>query len=171
VLSFLALRLAAAAFTVLAISVVCFAVIQLPWRVHEGFDATFVTQYLAWAGGALQGNFGWSREYRRPVTEVIGDRLALTAVVAACALALSWGIALPAGVFAAARQHSPLAHMVTLIGVLGLAVPHLLLALVVLWVGWAYFDADLGGLFSPALLAARWGWAMFGDLACLTRLP
>jgi peptide/nickel transport system permease protein len=164
-LRFIAIRLVLAAFTVVAISIICFAVIQLPWRVHQGFDATFVTQYLVWAGGAVQGNFGWSREYRRPVTEVIGDRLALTAVVAACALALSWGIALPAGVYAAARQRSAIAHAVTLLGVLGLAVPHVLLALVVLYVGFAYLDTDFSGLFSPELYAAPWSWQKVGDLA------
>jgi peptide/nickel transport system permease protein len=74
-------------------------------------------------------------------------------------------------VYAAARQHSPLAHLVTLVAVLGLAVPHVLLALVVLYVGFMYFDTDLGGLFSPEMAAAPWDWQKVGDLAKHLPLP
>jgi peptide/nickel transport system permease protein len=169
VLTYLVGRLVLAAFTALAISVVSFAIIQLPWRVHYGFDRSFVTQYLTWAGLALQGNFGWSREYGRPVTEVIGDRFGLTVLVAVCALLLSWAIALPVGVYAAARQHTPLAHLLTFLGVLGLAVPNLLLALVVLYLGFAYLGTDLGGLFSSEFRDAPWSWARARDL--LRHLP
>ena len=168
---YLVARIALAAFTVVAISVVSFAIIQLPWRVHDGYDRSFVTGYLTWAGGMLQGNFGWSREYRKPVTEVIGDRFALTVVVAVCALALSWAVAFPVGVYAAARRHSPLAQVLSFLGALGMAVPHLLLSLVVLYMGFAYFDTDLGGLFSREMQEAPWGWEKAADLAWHLPLP
>jgi peptide/nickel transport system permease protein len=72
-------------------------------------------------------------------------------------------------VYAAVRQHSPLAQLLTFLGVLGLAVPNLLLALVVLYLGFAYLDTDLGGLFSPELRDAPWSAARAVDL--LRHLP
>jgi peptide/nickel transport system permease protein len=170
-LRYLVARVLLAGLTVVAISAICFAIIQLPWRVHEGFDHTFVSQYVAWARGALQGNFGWSREYRRPVLEVIGDRFALTMLLAGCALALSWAIALPLGVYAGARQHAPLAHALTFLAALGLAVPHLLLALAALYAGFFYLNTDLGGLFTPELAATAWSWEKVGDLMKHLPLP
>jgi peptide/nickel transport system permease protein len=52
----------------------------------------------------VHGNFGMSMEWRRPVTEVIGERLWLTVVVSIAALMLTWALALPIGIYSAVRQ-------------------------------------------------------------------
>src|SRR5581483_11246651 len=101
-LGYLARRLILAAFTVWAISILSFAIIQLPpgdyvdayiaqmaatgsavsqqeaenLRIQYGLDQPIYVQYAKWIGLVLQGNFGMSMEWQRPVTEVIGDRLA-----------------------------------------------------------------------------------------------
>ena len=76
-----------------------------------------------------------SMEWRRPVTEVIGERLWLTVVVSVAALILTWVLALPIGIYSAVRQYSIGDYVATFIGFIGLAVPNFLLALVLLYFG------------------------------------
>jgi len=111
------------------------------------------------------GNFGMSMEWRRPVTEVIGDRLWLTVAVSVAALILTWVLALPIGIYSAVRQYSPGDYAATFIGFIGLAVPNFLLALVILYLGFTLFNANVGGLFSSEFQDAPWSVAKMWDLA------
>jgi peptide/nickel transport system permease protein len=116
-----------------------------------------------------EGNFGMSMEWRRPVTEVIGERLWLTVVVAVSALLLTWALALPIGIYSAVRQYSIGDYVATFVGFIGLAVPNFLLALVLLYLGFTLFNAHIGGLFSPELQDAPWSLERVWDL--LKHLP
>jgi peptide/nickel transport system permease protein len=71
-------------------------------RIH-GLDRPIVERYLAWAGDALSGDLGYSRAYARPVTDVLGLRLANTAALMIGAFILALAVGLPAGIYAAAR--------------------------------------------------------------------
>ena len=126
-------------------------------------------QYLKWMKLIAQGNFGMSMEWRRPVTEVIGERLWLTVVVSVAALILTWVLALPIGIYSAVRQYSVGDYVATFVGFIGLAVPNFLLALVLLYLGFTLFNAHIGGLFSPEFQDAPWSWARVWDL--LKHLP
>ena len=75
----------------------------------------------------VQGRFGMALEWRRPVSEVIGDRLWLTMVVSVAAILLTWLLALPIGIYSAVRQYSPGDYLATFIGFIGLAVPSFML--------------------------------------------
>ena len=105
-LSFLSRRLVLALITTWAISVIAFAIIQLPpgdyvtayiaqleaqgdfvsedeavnLRAEYGLDQPFPVQYYKWMRQAVKGNFGVAMEYRRPVSDVIGDRLVLSLI-------------------------------------------------------------------------------------------
>ncbi len=184
-------RLLLALFTTLAISIISFAIIQLPpgdyvdayvaqmaasgslvsqqeaqnLRIQYGLDQPVWVQYWKWANLAIRGNFGMAMEYGRPVTEVIGDRLTLTMVVSIFALILTWGIALPIGIYSAVRQYSLPDYVFTFLGFIGVAIPNFLLALVILYIGFAYFDMNVGGLFSPEYADAPWSLAKVQNLA------
>src|SRR5262249_21952061 len=110
-----------------------------------------------------------SMEWRRPVTEVIGERLWLTVVVAVSALLLTWGLALPIGIYSAVRQYSLGGYAATFIGFIGLARSHFFLALVVLYFRVPLFKPNIGGLSSPELQDAPWSSARVWDL--LKHLP
>jgi peptide/nickel transport system permease protein len=138
-------------------------------RAQYGLDQPMYIQYLRWIGLILHGNFGMAMEYNRPVMEVIGDRLPLTLAVSFAALIFTWLLALPIGIYSAIRQYSVFDYIFTFFGFIGLAVPNFLLALTVLYIGFKYFDANVGGLFSPAYLDAPWSWAKVQDL--LGHLP
>ena len=194
-LTYIARRIVLAIFTVWAVSVLAFVIIQLPpgdyitsyiaqmaatgsivseqeaenLRIQYGLDQPTYVQYYKWMVMITQGNFGMSMEWRRPVSEVIGDRLALTMVVSFAALLLTWTLALPIGIYSAVRQYSVGDYLFTFIGFIGLAVPNFLLALVILYLGFVFFDANIGGLFSVELQDAPWSWAKVWDL--LKHLP
>ena len=89
-----------------------------------------------------------SMEWGRPVTEVIGDRLWLTIVISVAALILTWGMALPIGIYSAVRQYSFGDYFFTFVGFIGLAVPNFLLALIIMYFGFTLFGINVGGLFS-----------------------
>jgi len=194
-LAYIGRRALLAVFTVWAISMLAFAIIQLPpgdyvtsyiaqmaamgsvvsdeeaqnLRIQYGLGQPIYVQYLKWMKLVVQGNFGMSMEWRRPVTEVIGDRLWLTVVVSVAALLLTWVLALPIGIYSAVRQYSVGDYAATFIGFIGLAVPNFLLALVILYFGFILFNANVGGLFTPELQDAPWSQAKVWDL--LKHLP
>jgi peptide/nickel transport system permease protein len=194
-LAYIGRRAILAIFTVWAISVLSFAIIQLPpgdyvtsyiaqmasmgsvvsdeeaqnLRIQYGLGQPMYVQYFKWMKLVVQGNFGMSMEWRRPVIEVIGDRLWLTVVVSVAALLLTWVLALPIGIYSAVRQYSVGDYVATFIGFIGLAVPNFLLALVILYFGFILFNANIGGLFSPELQDTPWSMAKVWDL--LKHLP
>jgi peptide/nickel transport system permease protein len=67
------------------------------------------------------------------VTEVIGDRLRLTMAMSFAALLLTWVIALPIGIYSAARQYSVGDYIATTLGFIGLPIPNFLLALILVY--------------------------------------
>ncbi len=194
-LTYIGRRIVLAIFTVWAVSVLAFAIIQLPpgdyitsyiaqmavtgsivseqeaenLRIQYGLDQPVYVQYLKWMAMISRGDFGMSMEWRRPVTEVIGDRLLLTVVVSFAALLLTWILALPIGIYSAVRQYSFGDYVFTFVGFIGLAVPNFLLALVILYLGFVLFGANIGGLFSPEYQEAPWSLAKGWDL--LKHLP
>src|SRR3979409_2288520 len=122
-------------------------------------------------GLILQGNFGMAMEWGRPVSCVISHRLPLTMVISVAAIIFSWGIALPIDIYSAVYPYSFLDYAFTLIGFIGLAIPGFLLALVVMYVGFRYFGANVGGLFSPDLVEAPWSMEKVWDLTKHLPIP
>ena len=138
-------------------------------RIQYGLGQPMYVQYLKWMRLIAQGNFGMSMEWRRPVTEVIGERLWLTVVVSVAALFLTWVLALPIGIYSAVRQYSLGDYAATFVGFIGLAVPNFLLALVLLYLGFVLFNAHIGGLFSPEYQDAPWSPAGLGPAQASAR--
>jgi peptide/nickel transport system permease protein len=110
-------------------------------------------------------------EWGRPVADVIGDRLSLTVVISVAAIIFTWAVALPIGIYSAVYRYSFLDYAFTFIGFIGLAIPGFMLALIVMYVGFAYFGANVGGLFSPEFGEAEWSWAKAWDLVKHLPIP
>jgi peptide/nickel transport system permease protein len=173
--------------TLLAISVITFTIIQLPpgdylttyvaelqaqgeavdpkkiefLREQYGLDRPMHEQYLLWVGGILQGDFGYSFEHSLPVTEIIGDRIWLTVLVSFCTIVFTWIVAFPIGIYSATHQYSWADYSLTLVGFLGLATPHFLLALVMLYFANVTFGTSIGGLMDEQFIGQPWSWAKF----------
>lgn len=136
-----------------------------------------VLQYLRWVGvywffsfesedrGLLQGYLGRSMETRRPVDELVGDRLALTIAVSLGTIIFTWSLAMPIGIYSAVRQYSPGDYVATLLGFLGMSIPNFLLAILLMYFSLEVFGYNVSGLFSPEFAAQPdWTWAKFVDL-------
>src|SRR4029078_12854040 len=91
--------------------------------------------------------------------------------VSFAALSLTCMIALPIGIYSAARQYSIGDYIATTLGFIGLAVPNFLLALILMYLGFRYLGLSVGGLFSPELAQAPWSWAKLWDLMRHLPLP
>ena len=133
-------------------------------RLAYGLNQPLWVQYWKWLAMVGTGDFGRSFEYGRPVTEVIGDRLWLTVLLSLGAIVVTWGLALPIGIYSAVRQYSVGDYVFTLLGFIGLAIPNFLLALIVMYFGQRWFGTSVGGLFSADQQLAPWSWAKVVDL-------
>ncbi len=172
--------------TLVAISVITFVIIQLPpgdfltthvaelrmsgesvdqaeleaLRNRFGLDDPLYMQYFLWAWNCLHGDFGYSFEWKRPVSDLIGERISLTILISVSTLLFTWAVAVPIGIYSAVRQYSWADHFLTFIGFMGLATPNFLLALILLWFSFAYLGMSVGGLFSPEFAAADVPWTL-----------
>ena len=132
---------------------------------HEyGLDQPFIVQYLYWLRELLHGNFGLSLEYQRPNADLIREQLGLTVALALMSFVLTWLIAVPAGIYSATHRHTVLDHVLTVINYVGIATPNFMLALILMWLAFAYFGISVTGLFSPDVADAPWSVARFVDL-------
>ncbi|MBM3534940.1 MAG: ABC transporter permease [Alphaproteobacteria bacterium] len=140
-------------------------------RRQYGLDQPIWVQYLKWMGNLLQGDLGLSLEYQRPNAELIGEQLFLTVVLALFSFVLTWIIAVPAGIYSAIRQRSVIDYILTVVNYIGVATPNFMLALVLMWVAFAYFGISVTGLFSPEYQGAEWSLAKLLDLLAHAWLP
>ena len=130
-----------------------------------GLDQPFYVQYWKWISGILfRGDFGWSFDWGQPVSRLIWDRMGITLLVSVLSLMLIWAIALPIGIFSAVKRYSIGDHLFTLLGFIGLAIPTFIMALVLMYVSYAFLGQNVGGLFSPEYQDAPWSWGKLWDL-------
>jgi peptide/nickel transport system permease protein len=130
-------------------------------RKEYGLDKPPVEQYFRWITGFFRGDFGYSFEYDLPVRDIVGERLGLTILVSFCTILMTWAIAFPIGIYSATHQYSWGDYGLTFIGMLGIAVPHFLLALVMLYFANVWFGISIGGLMDPAFFGQPMSWAKF----------
>lgn len=183
--------------TLAVISIIVFVVIQLPpgdivtatieqltasgvdmsderiqnMRSQYNLDQPLPLQYLYWVGNFVTGDMGFSYLYARPVNELVWERLGYTLLISVGALIFTWVLALPIGIYSAVRQYSVADYTFTTIGLLGLATPNFLIALVLMYLGYTWFGVSIGGLFSPEYQNAPWTLAKFGDLLAHLWIP
>ncbi len=181
-LRFVARRLAIGLVTLWIISVISFAIIQLPpgdfvssyiaqlsqtgaigsvedaarLRADYGLDQPIYVRYFSWLWNVLHGDLGRSLDWGRPVWDLIAERLNLTLLLSLGALMFSWMIALPIGIYSAVRRGSTGDYLASTFGLLGVSIPNFLLALLALYLAFKYFNVDLGEVQSREYAGAPW---------------
>jgi peptide/nickel transport system permease protein len=189
-LSYILRRLGYACIMLILVSFVSFIIIKLPpgdfltqklaqlqargdrsaeqqietYRVRYGLDRPFMVQYTTWASKFIFGDFGESFEFERPVKDLLGERLAMTIILALATLIVTWVLAIPLGVYSAVKQYSLGDQLITTISFIGLGMPGFLLALLVLFFVVVVLKQEIGGLFSTKYIDAPWSWARFIDM-------
>jgi peptide/nickel transport system permease protein len=119
---------------------------EVPAEVREnikkslGLDQPWPVRYVKWLGALSQGEFGFSFAARRPVTDLLAQRLPQTMMVVGIAYLIALVIAIPVGVLSAARPKSAASHIVSLITMVGISLPTFLTGLILILV----FSVELG---------------------------
>lgn len=153
-LTYVLKRLSIGVLTLVAASVVVFAVLDIipgdPARLMLGMNATdeaintlreqmglnqpVITRYVSWIGGLLSGDFGKSYTYSVPVLDLIVERVAVSLPLALLSLALSTLIAIPVGLYSASRHGSTPDAAIMGATQLGVAIPNFWFALLLVYV-------------------------------------
>ena len=135
-----------------------------------GLDKPIHIQYIKWIIPILSaGDFGQSFEWQKPVWSLIKERLLLTMIISFTSLLFIYLVSIPIALYSATHQYSFLDYVFTFLGLIGLAIPNFLLALILMIGLMNFFDFSPGGLFSPEYLRAEWSLLKFLDL--LKHLP
>jgi peptide/nickel transport system permease protein len=177
--------------TLVAISVVSFAVINLPpgdfvdrqvaqrrtagenvtpqeerdLRQFYGLDKSIPEQYFTWISKIVtRGDFGRSFRWDLSVASLIWERLALTVILSTTSIVFVWLTAIPIGLYSAVYKYSFNDYFFTFLGFIGLATPNFLIALVLMYLSFRYLGQSVGGLFSPEYVNAPWSLAKALDL-------
>jgi len=147
---YIAKRFTSLLLSLIAASVVIFAIIEiipgdpaafilgvnarddtlLALREQMGLNDPILVRYLNWVAGLLQGDFGTSWTYKTPVADLIADRIWVSLPLAIFALLLSTLIAFPAGIIAAARRGGPADVSIMGATQLGVAIPNFWFAMI-----------------------------------------
>ncbi len=152
--AFLAKRIGIGLITLIVASVVVFSVLEVlpgdPALLMLGMNATpealatlreqmglnepLLLRYLHWAGGMVVGDFGRSFTYSSPVIDLIAERAVVSLPLAIISLILSTVIAIPVGIFAAARRGKAGDTVSMGVAQVGVAVPNFWFALLLIYV-------------------------------------
>ena len=102
-------------------------------RLQLGLDDPILVQYGQFVAQAVRGDLGQSIKYRRPVTEMVLERLPTTATLAVTAILLSILIALPLGIIAAVSRGTLADFATMLIALIGVSAPSFWVALMLIY--------------------------------------
>ncbi len=139
-------------------------------RIQFGLDQPVWVQYYKWFSNVLRGELGWSFQQAQPVSDIIAERVGITALISLLSLLFAYTVGILIGVISAVFQYSFIDYFFTMIGFVGLASPNFLLALILMVI---IFNAGgtVGGLFSTEYLDEPWSWNKFVDLLKHIPLP
>jgi peptide/nickel transport system permease protein len=101
-------------------------------RTRYGLDKPMAVRYTEWLGGVVQGDFGESYYWHKPVANLVAERAGVTIMLALSALAVTILIAIPLGVLAALRPNSWIDRMALGVAVSAQAVPNFWLGLIMI---------------------------------------
>ncbi len=174
----------------LAFSLICFIIIQLPpgdflttyvnqlrqqganidndtihaLEARYGMNEPMIVQYFKWFGRLMQGDLGYSFVWNRSVNVLIAERLGYTIILSLTSVILIWLIAFPLGFYSATHKYSLPDYLFTGVSFFGLSIPEFLLALILMWAYFAITGKFGGGMYSEEFANLPMSWAKFGDL-------
>jgi len=123
-------------------------------RASLGLDLPVTAQFGRYLQGLAKLDLGVSLHSRRPITEILAQRVPSTAILALTALLVAVSIALPLGIVAAMRKDTPVDAGAVSFAMVGAAIPNfvlgpLLVLVFALWLGWLPVSGQTSG---PALV-------------------
>jgi peptide/nickel transport system permease protein len=135
-------------------------------RKTYGLDRPMLVQFGDWAWRAAHGDFGNSYFFREKVATLIAERLPITGALGLIGITIALAVALPLGILAAVRQNTWVDRVVTLIALIGQAMPTFWFGLILMIV----FGLKLGWL--PVSGTGSWQhFVMPGVVLAFTGIP
>ncbi len=98
------------------------------FRRQFGLDQPWYVQFVLYVVRAVQGNFGFSIQWRVPVFTLVSMRAWNTIMLSVTALAFSWGLSIPMGILASTKQYKWQDQTISVFAFIGLAIPNFFLA-------------------------------------------
>jgi len=146
------------------------------WLEKEGYNRPFLVRYGEWITGTVQGDMGWSRVFRKPVNEVVGERLADTGILMFWVMIVMVPMSLVVGILAGMREGSLLDRSLSVGSITSTSAPEYVTGILFTivfasWLGWFKGIAKAGDVtfenFTlPVMTMAMYG---MGYIARLTR--
>ncbi len=146
------------------------------WLEKEGYNRPFLVRYGEWVSGTVQGDMGWSRVFRKPVSEVVSERLGHTGILMFWVMIVMVPMALGIGIMAGMREGSALDRSLSVGSIASTSAPEYVTGIVFTiifasWLGWFKGIAKAGDVtfenFTlPVMTMAMYG---MGYIARLTR--
>jgi peptide/nickel transport system permease protein len=134
-------------------------------RENLGLNGSVIEQYAVWIKKiVLHGDFGFSFNYNKPVTEVIKQYMVLTLVVSLVTMVFHYVVAIPIGIYTAVKQYSAGDYFFSGVSFIGMATPNFLLAIILMFLSYKWFGDPLLGLFSSEYVNAAWSMDKVLDL-------
>ncbi|HBG02496.1 MAG TPA: peptide permease, partial [Firmicutes bacterium] len=100
-----------------------------------GIDQPFLIQYTTWLGRVLRMDLGLSFDSaRRPVVDLIRERMPATVILSIASIVLGWGIGIPVGILSARYQYSLFDYVITFLSFVGISIPSFFFGLALLYV-------------------------------------
>ncbi len=110
-------------------------------RTELGLDKPIPVRYVLWLGNIIQGDFGQSYFYGRPVLDILAETLPNTIVLSLASMILALVFAIPIGIYSAVKRNSPLDYVFSTFSFVGISIPSfwfglMLILLFSLKLGW-----------------------------------
>jgi peptide/nickel transport system permease protein len=146
------------------------------WLEKEGFNRSFLVRYGEWITGTVQGDMGWSRVFRKPVSEVVGERLGHTGILMFWVMIVMVPSALAIGILAGMREGSKLDRSLSVGSIASTSAPEYVtgILITIIFASWLGLfkgiatagDVTIENFTLPVLTMAVYG---MGYIARLTR--
>lgn len=117
-------------------------------RRNYGLDQPAGVQYVRWLGRLVQGDLGHSLVFRRPVTDMILERLPATLLLGGAALLVTMIVGLTSGILSARHPNTFLDQALSFVSFVSLAIPNFWLGIMLVML----FSVQLGWLPSSGML-------------------
>lgn len=140
-------------------------------RIRYGMDKPIYEKYIIWISHFIQGDFGESFVYGKPVSELVGSSVGYTLLLTFSAMMFAWVVSIPVGIYSATHKYKIGDNIITFITFIGVAIPGFLLALILMLISTYYRGFSVGGLFSQQYANAPWDLAKFIDMLKHLLLP
>ncbi len=120
-------------------------------KAQMGLDRPLVVRYFDWLGQLLRGNLGRSFDSaRRPVGDLIQERLPVTILLSVSSIIIGWGIGIPVGIYSARRQYTLSDYTITFMAFVGVSIPNFFFGMILLYIFALILNVlPAGGYFGP----------------------